>query len=95
MKNRIITIGFLLVLCTLFIIGGVSSSKRNNLFGNEDNSDERIGTFFGEYYAPLLNEVKTTIKDEAKYVVEVEATGDSEFVNGVLIQKAKFVKMIK
>lgn len=95
MKNRIITIGFLLVLCTLFIIGGVSGSKRNNLFGNEDNCDERIVTFFGEYYAPLLNEVKTTIKDETKYVVEVEATGDREFVNGVLIQKAKFVKMIQ
>jgi len=92
MKIRLIIFGAVLVI--VGILGIVFYNKRPDTLQNKDKEDERTISFFRNDYQMLLEgQVEENL--DCKIVLEVEATGNYEYVKENLIQEVKFVKMIK
>lgn len=95
MKFKQNLICFLSAFLILLIVGSVSYNNREKLYINNENIDKRVISFFQKDYEDVLPVLKECYTEDCDLVVEVEATGENQYVDGYLFQEIEYVKAIK
>lgn len=95
MKGKMSLACFGLVMVILFAMGTNFRMHLHTRLADETQESKRIVSFFTKQHEWLLENCGEALIHESKYILEVEATGKHQYVNGYLAQQVSFCKTIK
>lgn len=95
MKGKMSLACFSLVIVILFAMGTNFRMHLSTRLADETQESKRIVSFFPKDLECVLEICGEALIHESKYILEVEATGKHQYVNGSLAQQVSFCKTIK